>query len=502
MTPPHVEFSDISPMLIVFGAGFAGILLEALLPRQRLYRAQLALSVTALVAALVAVVLLAGERGVRMMGSVTIDGPALFLQGAVLVAALVAVAPIAERRLAAFAAQASTVPGSADEREAERDGILQTEVFPLFMFAVGGCLLFPVASDLVTIFIALEVLSLPLYLLCGLARRRRLLSQEAALKYFLLGAFSSAMFLYGIALLYGYAGTLTLSGVAAALDERGQTSLALTGVGLLTAGLLFKVGAVPFHSWVPDVYQGAPTPVTAFMAAATKLAAFGAILRVFSVALPSLIHDWRPVLWGVAALTMVVAAVLTVGQTDIKRLLGYSAVANVGFLLLGLSGSDAGLTSTMFYLATYAISTMGAFAAASMIRRADGAEDNDTSHWAGLGRRSPAVAGALALFLLAIAGIPLTSGFVGKFAVFQTAAADGATALVVVGALSSAVAAYAYARVIVTMFFSEAAHPILTARPSAPGAVVAAVTATATVLLGVLPQPLFDLVGRAGGFVH
>lgn len=500
---PNVEFAALSPMLIVFGAGVLGILLEAFLPRNRRYSAQLTLSGTALGAAFIAVILQAGHRGHAVMGSVTIDGPTLFLQGAILIAGAVAIAPIGSSRLAAFTPQGSAVPGSADEQEAQREGVLQTEVFPLFMFAVGGMLLFPAASDLLTIFIAVEVLSLPLYLLCALARHRRMLSQEAALKYFLLGAFSSAMFLYGLVLLYGYAGTLTLSGIATALEEHDHTSLALTGVALLTAGLLFKVGAVPFHSWIPDVYQGAPTPITAFMAAATKVAAFGAMLRIFYVALPNVVADWRPVLWGIAALTMVVAAVLTVVQTDIKRLLGYSAVANAGFLLLGVSGTEGGLSSSLFYLVAYGISTLGAFATVTTIRGADGHEETDTSRWAGLGRRSPAVASAMALFLLAIAGIPLTSGFVSKFAVFQTAAAGGAGILVVIGALASTVAAFAYARVIVTMFFSE---PDCTApqaeRPPPATAAVVTMTAAATVLLGIIPQPLFDLAIDAGNFLR
>lgn len=500
LPPPNVEFAALSPMLIVFGAGILGILLEALLPRHRRYCAQLTVSTTGLCAAFIAVVLQTGHRGHAVMGSVAIDGPTLFLQGAILMAGAIAMAPIAGRRLAAFTPQGSTVPGSADEQEAQREGVLQTEVFPLFMFAVGGMLLLPASSDLLTIFIAVEVLSLPLYLLCGLARHRRLLSQEAALKYFLLGAFSSAMFLYGMVLLYGDTGTLTLSGIAAAL-EHGETSLALTGVGLLTAGMLFKVGAAPFHSWVPDVYQGAPTSVTAFMAAATKLAAFGTMLRIFYVALPGLIADWRPVLWGVAALTMVVAAVLTVVQTDIKRLLGYSAVANAGFLLLGVSGTQAGLSSTLFYLAAYGLSTLGAFATVTMIRGADGHEETDTSRWTGLGRSSPAAAGAMALFLLAIAGIPLTSGFVSKFAIFRTAAADGAGILVVIGVLASAIAAYAYARVIVTMFFSEPNSAAPQAeRPALATAAVVTMAAAATVLLGIVPQPLFDLTIKAGGF--
>jgi NADH-quinone oxidoreductase subunit N len=501
---PNVEYARLSPMLIVFGAAVAGMLVEALLPRQHRFRAQLMLCGGGLIAALVAVILLAGHHGSAVMGSVTVDGPTLFFQGTILLMAIVALASIAERRLSAFAAQGSIVPGSPAEHQATRDGIIQTEVFPLAMLAVGGMLVFCASADLLTIFVALEVLSLPLYLLCGLARKRRLLSQEAALKYFLLGAFSSAFFLYGVVLVYGYAGTLTLSGIAEAVGTAGgQPSLVVTGVALLAAGLLFKVGAVPFHSWVPDVYQGAPTPVTGFMSAATKLAAFGAVLRIFYVALPGLTADWRPVLWGTAAVTMVVAAVLTAAQTDIKRLLAYSSVANVGFLLMGVSGTQSGLSSTMFYLVAYGFSTLGAFTVVSMIRNADGEEDTDTSRWAGLGRRSPAAAAALALFLMAIAGIPLTSGFVSKFAIFQAAATSGAPVLVVVGALSSAIAAVAYARVILRMFFTEPGP--LTPRAAAPPratAAAVAVAAAATVLLGLVPQPVLDLATHAAHFLR
>lgn len=503
IVPPSVEYARLSPMLIVFGAAVAGVVVEAALPRGRRYAAQLILATGALVAALAAVALLGGGRGGAVMGAVMVDGPASFFQGAVVVLGIAALAPIGQRRLAAFAPRGSDVPGGPEERRHAERGIVQTEVFPLFMLAIGGMLVFCAAADLLTVFVALEVLSLPLYLLCGLARHRRLLSQEAALKYFLLGAFSSALLLYGVALVYGYAGTLTLSGVADALAGRGgQASLALTGVGLLMAGLLFKIGAVPFHSWVPDVYQGAPTPITGLMAAATKVAAFAALARICYVALPALAPHWRPMLWAVAALTMLAAAILTVTQTDIKRLLAYSSVANVGFLLLGVSGTRDGLASTMFYLAAYAVSTTGAFAVVTMIRRPDGEEEPETLHWAGFGRRSPALAAALALFLLAIAGIPLTSGFVSKFAIFQAAAAQGASWLVVVGAVSSAIAAFAYARVIMTMFFDEPnSHTPQAHSPARSTAVSVAVAAAATVLLGVAPQPLFDLAARTSQFL-
>ena len=424
---PVVEYDLLSPMLIVFGVAIAGVLVEAFLPRQRRYAAQLVLCLGGLAAALVAVVVLARDLHdtvgrSAVMGAVVIDKPALFLQATILLVGVLGILLIAERQIGAepegdngargldgFTPQASAIPGSVAEQLATKAGVIQTEVFPLTMFAVGGMLLFPAADDLLTMFIALEVLSLPLYLLCGLARRHRLLSQEAALKYFLLGAFSSAFFLFGAAMLYGYAGTLDLRGIAEVVAAgSGKTSLALIGTGLLLVGVLFKVGAVPFHSWIPDVYQGAPTPITAFMAAATKIAAFGAMLRLFYVALPELRDDWRPVLWAIAILTMVVGTVTAITQTDVKRMLAYSAVAHTGFILTGvIAENEAGLSSTLFYLFAYGFSTVGAFAVVGLVRNSDGEEDTAMARWAGLGRRYPVVAVVFSLFLLGVRGHPV-----------------------------------------------------------------------------------------------
>ncbi|MGB2922833.1 MAG: NADH-quinone oxidoreductase subunit NuoN [Mycobacterium sp.] len=522
---PSVEYWLLSPMLIVLGAAVVGVLVEAFLPRRQRYGAQVTLSLAALVAAFVAVVMVSRDLGggngfTAMMGSVAVDRPALFLQGTILLVGVLGVLLIGERQIGhtgehadntadsrgldAFTPQASAIAGSVDEKLATRAGITQTEVFPLTLFAVGGMLLFPAANDLLTMFIALEVLSLPLYLLCGLARRRRLLSQESALKYFLLGAFSSAFFLYGAAMLYGYAGTMSLDGIAEAVSAgAGKPSLALVGTGLVMVGVLFKVGAVPFHSWIPDVYQGAPTPITAFMAAATKIAAFGAMLRLFYVALPELHADWRPVLWAIAILTMVVGTVTAVTQTDMKRMLGYSAVAHTGFILTGvIAGNEAGLSSTLFYLFAYGFSTVGAFAVVSLVRDRAGEEDTAMSRWAGLGKRYPVVGVVFSLFLLAFAGIPLTSGFVSKFAVFKAAGEGGAIPLVVVGVLASAIAAYFYVRVIVLMFFTDRPDdaPVVV-MPRALTTAVVTVTAAVTFALGALPQPLLDLANSADRFL-
>ncbi|RVW03879.1 NADH-quinone oxidoreductase subunit NuoN [Rhodococcus xishaensis] len=522
---PSIEYSQLAPMLIVFAVAVVGVLVEAFAPRRVRYTTHLGLALGGLVAAFVVVVALAGTRNAAAVGSVAIDGPTLFLQGTILLVSILAVLLIADRGLDravagaetaalgagvgvgpvdAFTPRAAAVPGSAAEKEAIRAGVTQTEVFPLVLFAIGGMLLFPAANDLLTMFVALEVLSLPLYLLCGLARRRRLLSQEAAMKYFLLGAFSSAFFLFGVALLYGFAGTVQLPGIGQAIEQRsGDLILAQIGLGMLAVGLLFKVGAVPFHSWIPDVYQGAPTPITAFMASATKIAAFGAALRVFYVAVPGLSVDWRPVLWAVAILTMLLGAVLAITQTDVKRMLAYSSVAHAGFILTGvIAGNDAGISSTIFYLLAYGFSTLGAFAVVTLVRDSSGAEVTDLARWAGLGRTSAPLGIVFALFLLSFAGIPLTSGFVSKFAVFQAAASGGAVPLVVVGVISSAIAALFYVRVIVLMFFADppedAPAVVVTSAPTVSAVTVAGVV---TVALGVVPQPVLDLADRAGSFL-
>jgi NADH-quinone oxidoreductase subunit N len=520
---PSVEYFLLCPMLIVFGVAVAGVLAEALLPRRIRYGAQVTLALGGLVAAFIGVIVvsrsLPASGRSAVLGAVAIDRPTLYLQGTVLLVTMLAVIFMAERAhakteskvavvagtpgyaggLDSFTPQASAVPGSDAEREAERAGAAQTELFPLAMLSVGGMMVFPASNDLLTMFVALEVLSLPLYLMCGLARHRRLLSQEAAMKYFLLGAFSSAFFLYGVALLYGATGTLLLPGIRDALAAHGDTSMALIGVALLSVGLLFKVGAVPFHSWIPDVYQGAPTPITGFMAAATKVAAFGALLRVIYVALPPVHDQWRPVLWAISILTMAVGTITAVNQPDVKRMLAYSSVAHVGFILTGvIADNPAGLSATLFYLVAYSFSTVGGFAIVGLIRNRDGVEDADLSHWAGLGQRSPIVGVLFSMFLLAFAGIPLTSGFVSKLAVFKAAAQGGAVPLVIIGVIASGVAAYFYVRVIVSMFFTEATDN--TPQVVAPGILskaAIAVCAVVTLVLGIFPQPLLDLADHA-----
>jgi NADH-quinone oxidoreductase subunit N len=329
------------------------------------------------------------------------------------------------------------------------------------------------------------------------------LSQEAALKYFILGSFSSAFFLFGAALIYAATSSVNFSVVASALESSAQEGLIISGIGLIAVGLLFKVSAVPFHQWTPDVYQGSPTPLTAFMGSATKIAAFGALLRVFYVAFGGMRWDWRPLMWVIAALTMVIGSILAVTQTDIKRMLAFSSVSHAGFLLLGvIATSAAGLSSTLFYLFVYGFTTLGAFAIVSLVRDASG-EATHLSQWAGLGKKSPWIASTFALFLLALAGIPLTSGFTGKFAIFTAAIDGGATPLVMVAVVASAVAAFFYARVIVLMFFTDApAEGPSVVIPSSLTTTAIGISAAVTVLLGIAPQPVLNLVINAGLFVR
>jgi proton-translocating NADH-quinone oxidoreductase chain N len=507
---PSIEYSQLAPMLVVFGAAVVGVLIEAFVPRDLRRASHLVLTFGSLAAAFVWTCVIAaspavfahGSAGhVAAMGAVAVDRPTLFIQGTILVLAFVSVLLIADQShdVSSFAGQAAAVPGSAEERAGLLAGLVHTEIYPLTLFAVGGMLLFPASNDLLTMFVALEALSLPLYLLCGLARRRRLLSHEAAVKYFLLGAFSSAFFLFGIAMLYGFSGSVSLASIASAVSANsGSDTLLYAGIALTGLGLLFKIGAVPFHSWKPDVYQGAPTPVTTLMASCTVVSAFGAVLRVFYVAFGTLTWDWRPAMWVVAILTMVVGAVIAVTQTDVKRLLAYSSIAHAGFILTAVvATSVSGLSSSLFYLASYGLTTVGAFAVVTLVRD-PGGEASHLSRWAGLGKRSPVVAGIFALFLLGFAGIPLTSGFTGKFAVFQAAVAGGALPLVIVGVVSSAIAAFFYVRIIVLMFFSDPVEDgPLVARPSMYTGAAVAVGTAATVILGIDPGPMLSLASHA-----
>ncbi|MGH8963709.1 MAG: NADH-quinone oxidoreductase subunit NuoN [Jatrophihabitantaceae bacterium] len=512
ITTPSVAYRALIPIFIVLGAALVGVLVEAAVPRRERFNAQVFTTLLGLLAALVSVALLHSTRVTTpspagndspFAGSLAIDGTGLFIQGTVLALAVMAALLIAERSVdvgSPIVASAAVVVGSDVDRKLSRTDRVQTEVFPLLLFAVTGMMIFAVSNNLLVMFVALEVMSLPLYLMAGLARRRRLLSQEAAMKYFLLGAFASAFFLYGLALLYGYANSVDLTAIFTATRTSTKSDVLLyVGLALLLVGMLFKASVAPFHAWTPDVYQGAPTPVSAFMASCTKVAAFGALLRVLYVAFSSTSWNWRPIIWAVAIASMVVGAVLGLTQTDIKRILAYSSIAHAGFILVGLVViSKEASASVLFYVLTYGFTTMAAFGLLMLVRDADG-EATHLAQWSGLARKSPIVATVMTLLLMSMAGIPLTAGFTGKFFVFK-AAWHTAGPLVVLALLFSAVAAFYYLRIVVMMFFAEPPENAPTiAIPGWSTTVALTVGVVVTVVLGVFPQPILDLATKAAG---
>jgi NADH-quinone oxidoreductase subunit N len=379
----------------------------------------------------------------------------------------------------------------------DRTGEGRGEYYALLMFATAGMTLLASAADLIVVFLALEVLSLSLYVLAGFSWRR-LASQEASLKYFLLGAFSSAFFLYGIALAYGATGTTSLGGIAEALTGPGvSTALALAAGALLLVGFSFKIAAVPFHMWTPDVYQGAPSPVTGFMAAGTKVAGFAALIRVTTVALGPVSWELLPALVAVSAVTMVVGSVLAIAQDDVKRMLAYSSIAHAGFVLVGVAaGNQEGVTGSMFYLVSYAAMILGAFAVVIVVSRT-GEGRTSLRDYRGLARRSPVLGALLALFLLSLAGIPPTAGFIAKVLVFGAAVRAGLEGLVVVAVLASVVAAFFYIRLIVLAYMEDEETAERVPAEPAPG-VALGVTAAVTLVLGVLPGLLLEPLQGAG----
>ena len=502
LVAPVLSYSLLAPMLIVLGGALLAVLVEAFVGRA--HRATIQLTIT-LGALFLSLVQLWGIRDkfstTAAVGSVVIDKAGIFLQGTILILSIIAVLLIADQDN--FVSKASAIPGSSEEAQAINSGDQQTEIFPLFLFAVAGMMLFPVASDLITLFVALEVFSLPLYLLAGLSRRRRLLSQEAALKYFLLGAYSSAFFLFGAAFLYGYSGTVSISGLSKAIAAgAGNDVFLLLGIIFVSVGLLFKVSAVPFHAWTPDVYQGAPTPITGFMAACTKVAAFGALLRIFYVGLSGVYTEWRPIITTIAIITMIFGSVVAIAQRDIKRMLAYSSIAHAGFLLSGIVALNKdGLAASMFYLFAYGVATIAAFGIISLIRDSAG-EVTDLNQWVGLGKRSPLIASAFAFLLLTFAGIPLTGGFVGKFAIFSAAYQTGNIGLVVVGVLSSAIAAFFYIRVIIMMFFTDPGQDsVSVVIPTVRSRIAISSAMVISVALGVAPSLLINTATTFANFI-
>lgn len=502
-TTPGLEYAALMPMIVVFIGAILGVIVEAFVKSSLRRFIHSLLAPATLLIALFQVI--ANRDTVTInaaINSVVIDGATILAQGIILVLALVAILFVLD--VDSFAPQAAALPGSEEERRAFAVGKQQTEVFPLMLFSVGGMMLFPAASDLITLFVALEVLSLPLYLMAGLSRRRRLFSQESALKYFLLGAYSSAFFIFGAAFLYGYAGSIRFSEIRTAVaGGYANDVILLIGIIFVSVGLLFKVGAVPFHAWTPDVYQGAPTPITGFMAAATKVAAFMAMLRIFYSVLDGNVWQWQPILTGIAIITMIVGSLVAIAQRDVKRMLAYSSIAHAGFLLAGVVAfNKAGLESSLFYLFAYGISTLGAFGIITLIQDSQG-EVTDLNRWAGLGKKSPVIASLFTLFLLSFAGIPLTSGFIGKFSIFSAAYEGGVSSVVIVGVLTSAIAAFFYIRVVVLMFFKDPSDTTVSVTlPTLRSSVGVWSAAIVTVVLGVLPTSTLSFIADLAIFAR
>ncbi len=376
-----------------------------------------------------------------------------------------------------------------------RTGHDRPEFYILMLLSLTGMMLMGMANDLILIFLALELLSIPLYIMTGLAWPRQD-SEESAMKYFVLGAFSSAIFVYGIALLYGATGTTALPGIVAALGDGGFSLLALAGTALILVGFGFKIAAVPFHMWTPDVYEGAPTVVTAFMSVGSKVGGFAALLRILLAALPVMGETWTTAISVLAALTLIVGNLLAIVQPNIKRMLGYSSIAHAGYVLIAVAAAARnpdGLSAALFYLFAYAFTNLGAFAVVVALeqREQDGVLLDD---YKGLAKRYPWIAICMAFFMLSLTGVPPTGGFAAKFFVFRTAIQADLLWLTLIGVITSVISGYYYLRVVFLMYMYDGQRE-MALRPALVAAV--AVAAVATLLLGIMPGAWFDLARQA-----
>ena len=527
-TPVMLDFDwfGLTPIILVLGVGAVQVLLEAFVPRKARWYTQVVVSALTLVTAFAVTVAIwaSGDylKYKPLAGNeVVADQTGLFAWIILLLVGFLSVLVFADKtsqRDGAFAAQPADRPGSADEDLSIRVGYQRSEIFPLLMFSLGGMMVFVQAESLLTLFVALEVMSLPLYIMAASARRRRLISQEAGLKYFILGAFASAFFLMGAALYFFMLGTVGFGQYQAlsngaplgklmqdvAMQHAGdRIPLLVIAILLIVVGLLFKVAAVPFHAWTPDVYQGAPTPVTGFMAAGVKVAAFVALLRISNNTFVWMHGANRWIIWTIAGLTIVYGTVMGLRQTNVKRMLAYSSIAHAGFLLTalaGTSGQPAGVyRPTLFYLLAYGVASVGAFGVVTLVRDRNASGDilgeaTDMRKWAGLGKSNPILAVCMTVFLLSFAGIPFTAGFIGKFWVFLQAVSVGGTPLVVIAVLASAATAVFYFRLIKIMFFDEARGQAVVVQSQGFTSFAVVLSALITVLLGIAPSLVLGLL--------
>jgi NADH-quinone oxidoreductase subunit N len=473
---PPVVLGPLVPIIIVCGTGMLVLLLD-LLPTRGSKTYLATVSLAGLVGALMASLWRWGGGETRAFRDmIVLDNYALFFHIVICYAA------------------ALLVLVSMDYLE--RVGAESAEYYALLLFATSGMMLLSAATDLVIVFLGIELMSLSLYVLAGLFKRRPEAS-EASMKYFLLGVFASAFLLYGIALLYGATGTTNFARMTSVVASRPTDTLFLLGLGLLMVGLGFKISSVPFHMWAPDVYEGAPTSVTALIATASKAAVFAALIRLVIADLRPVQPDWTNALWLLAVLTMTVGNVVAIVQSNLKRMLAYSSIAHVGYMLVGLvTGGAQGASAVLFYLLAYMFTTVGTFGVIALCERASG-EAVDVGDYAGLGRRHPLLALALTLFLLSLIGIPPLAGFIAKFYLFGAAVKSGYIWLAVIAVLNSAVAAYYYLRVIIYMYMREPEGEVAAFAPSFAGSLALVISLAGIVLLGLQPTPFVDLAQSA-----
>ena len=479
---PGVEWYHLSPLIALVGGALFLLVVGAVTPPWP--RGGYAL-VT------VASTVVAGVLAWTQWDEATASGPEVLLGGALAFDAFALFLTIG-------ICGATLLVALVTDDELRRGGNQGPEVYALMLVAATGGVVMSAANDLIVLFLGLETLSLALYVLAA-SDRRRAGSREAGIKYFVLGSFASAVFLYGVALVYGGSGSTNISEIVGSFQATilgdGSDSMVLAGIALLVVGLAFKVAAVPFHVWTPDVYEGAPTHVTGFMASVGKAAAFGAMVRVLVVALPAHRDDWRPVIWVLAVLSLVIGAVLAVVQTDVKRMLAYSSINHAGFVLIGMeaAGHTAGTTlgdgvaSVATYLPLYSVLTVGSFAVVALVARSNGG-DTSLDAFAGLARRRPALAFALTVFLLAQAGVPFTSGFVAKWGVVQAAVEEQSYAIAIIGMVTAVIAAFLYLRIMVKTWLDDGEDG--TAREPVPmsSALAVAGAAAFTLFVGVWPN--------------
>jgi len=379
----------------------------------------------------------------------------------------------------------------------EREGCNHGELYPLVLFTTVGMMLMASGTDMMTIFLGLELMSISLYVLAGF-NRANVKSNESGMKYFLLGAFSTGFLLYGMALVYGATGTTRIAKIAAAAAQmQAPSTMFLIGALLILTGFAFKIAAVPFHMWTPDVYEGAPTPITALMSAGPKAAGFAAFLRMFLVAFPTLQADWSDLLWILAVLTMTVGNITALRQDNIKRMLAYSSIAHAGYALVGFTAANStGTAGILFYMLSYAFMNIGAFAIVVLVAK-QGETNGNVQDFAGLGHKRPALAAVMTLFLFSLAGMPPTAGFIGKFYLFSGAVEAGYVWLAVIGVLNSAASVYYYLRVMVYMYMKPSEEEFSWVSVSAPIALALVISSLGSLVPGIVPSYLLQFAEAA-----